>query len=323
MGLLVIDRETVRELLPYEACIPLMREAMTALSAGRTQQLLRQIIDLGDRSLFGVMPGAMEEAFGAKLIGVSPPSAEGVQSHRGVVALFDSATGAPVAILHAGELTAIRTAAASAAATDLLARPEAGRLAILGTGEQAGAHAVAMTRVRAFSEIVIWGRTPARAEALVERLSRELGLAVRTAASVEAAVAEAYIVCTTTGASEPILESRWVKDGTHINLVGSSRAGPREIDDDLVVRARVFADHREGVLRQGAEILHAMAAGLVGEDHVLAEIGQVMAGAAAGRTGPDELTIYKSLGAIVQDLAAGWFVYRAAAAQGRGVDAPF
>lgn len=323
MGLRVIDRATVRELLTYEACIPLMREAMMALSAGRTQQLLRQIIDLGGAALFGVMPGAMPHTFGAKLLGVSPPSAAGIQSHRGVVALFDAHTSAPIAILHAGELTAIRTAAASAAATQVLARPEAQNVAILGTGEQAGAHAIAMTKARAVSELVIWGRNPGRAETLAGRLGPELRITVRTAATVEEAVREADIICTTTGAAEPILESRWVRDGTHINLVGSSRAGPREIDDDLVVRSRFIADHREGVLRQGAEYLHAREAGLIGEDHVIAEIGEVMSGGRPGRTAPGEVTLYKSLGSIVQDLAAGWFVYQAALAQGRGVDAPF
>ena len=323
MSLRVIDREAVRRLLPYEACIPLMREAMIALSAGRTQQLLRQIIDLGETSAFGVMPGATPQAFGAKLIGVRPPSSDGVQSHQGAVALFDRDSGDLVAMLHAGEITAIRTAAASAAATDVLALPDAGLVAILGSGEQAHAHALAMTKVRPVSQLVIWGRSPERSAALAERLRRELDVEVKTAASVEAAVAEAQIICTTTAAASPILESRWVQDGTHINLVGSSRAGPREIDDDLVLRSRFIADHREGVLRQGAEFLHAKAAGLVGEEHVGAEIGQIMAGERPGRTSATEVTLYKSLGAIVQDLAAAWFVYQAALREGLGSEVPF
>lgn len=323
MGLRVIDRETVRRLLPYEACIPLMREAMMALSAGRTEQLLRQIIDLGETSAFGVMPGATAEAFGAKLIGVRPPLADGVQSHQGAVVLFDRRSGDIVAVLHAGEITAIRTAAASAAATEVLSRPDATRVAILGTGEQAHTHAVALTKLRPVSHLVIWGRSPERADALAERLRRELDVKIGTAPSVEAAVTEADIICTTTAAASPVLESRWVEDGTHINLVGSSRAGPREIDDDLVLRARFIADHREGVLRQGAEFLHAKAAGLVGDDHVAAEIGEVMAGQRPGRTAAPDVTIYKSLGAIVQDLVAGCFVYRAAIEQDLGVDAPF
>ncbi len=214
-------------------------------------------------------------------------------------------------------------AAASAAATDVLSRADASRVAILGTGEQAHSHAVAMSKVRPVSELVIWGRSPERARVLAERLRRELDVRIATAASVEAAVAEADIICTTTAAASPILENRWVKGGTHINLAGSSRPGPREIDDELVLRARFIADHREGVLRQGAELLHAKAAGLVGDDHVIAEIGEVMAGERPGRTSAAEVTIYKSLGAIVQDLAAGWFVYQAALKEDLGIDAPF
>ena len=310
MSLLVIDRETVRRLLTYEACIPLMREAMIALSTGKTQQLLRQIIDLGDGRAFGVMPGAREEVVGAKLITVFPGNAaKGMQSHQGLLTLFDPETGAPVAVIHAGEVTAIRTAAASAAATEALARPDANRLAILGTGEQAQTHALAIPTARPISEVRVWGREPSKAEAFVARLSSELKLPVTAFASVQETVSDADIICTTTAAHDPILQSEWVADGAHVNVVGSSRAGPREIDDALVLRARVFADHREGVLTQGAEILHAKTAGLIDEDHVLGEIGEVMARLKIGRRFPDEVTLYKSLGSIVQDLASGWFIY--------------
>jgi ornithine cyclodeaminase len=322
--MLVIDRETVSRLLPFEACIPLMREAMTALSAGRTRQLLRQIIDLGNGSAFGVMPGAVEATFGAKLVNVFPKNAErGLQTHQGAVLLFDPETGATVALLHGGEITAIRTAAASAAATDVLARPDANRLAILGTGEQAWMHALAMPHVRRLTEVRIWGRSPARAEALAARLRPELEAPVTAHASAQAAVDGADLICTTTGAYDPVLQSAWVAHGAHLNLVGSSRAGPREVDDALVVRSRLFADHREGVLRQGAEVLHAMQAGLIAEDHVLGEIGQVMSGALEGRRSAAEVTAYKSLGAIVQDLVSGWYVYQRARQTGAGTRAAF
>ncbi len=319
--MLIIDRDTVRRLLTYEACTPLMREAMTALSAGRTQQLLRQIIDLGHGRAFGVMPGAMDDVFGAKLISVYPHNAaKGVQSHQGFLTLFEPDSGAPVAVIHAGEVTAIRTACASAAATQTLARPGAGRLAILGAGEQALAHAEAISRARPLTQVRLWARSEAKARTLAAQL---VGLPVQVFATVQEAVAEADIVCAVTAAQEPILKGEWIADGTHVNLVGSSRAGPREADDALVVRARVFADHREGVLRQGAEYLHAKAAGLVGDGQVLGEIGQVMAGTLAGRVSPGDVTIYKSLGSIVQDLASGWFLYRRALAEGAGVQVSF
>lgn len=322
--LLVIDRETVRRLLPFETCIPLMREAMTALSAGRTRQLLRQIIDLDAGRLFGVMPGATEASFGAKLVSVFPQNAaKGLQSHQGFVVLFDPDTGEAVSVLHGGEITAIRTAAASAAASDALAQPGASRLAILGTGEQAWMHARAMPHVRPIREVRIWGRSCSHAEELADRLAPELGVAIRVCATVRETVADAELICTTTSAVEPILQSAWVADGAHLNLVGSSYAGPREVDDALVVRARLFADHREGALRQGAEVLHAIEAGLIGEDHVLGEIGAVMSGALPGRLSAADVTIYKSLGAIVQDLVGGWDVYRKALEQRAGVSAPF
>ncbi|MEA3002990.1 MAG: hypothetical protein QOH81_1778 [Sphingomonadales bacterium] len=318
--LLVVSREEVVEHLGYGICIPLMREAMIALSTGRTRQLLRAILDLEGGRAFGVMPGAMEQAFGAKLISVFPgtgPGTFGAPSHQGFVALFDPETGAPAAILDASEITGIRTAAASAAATEALARPDARRLAILGTGEQALRHGEAIAAARPLARVTIWGRSPEKARALAARLGAEV------AASAEAAVAEADIICTVSGASEPILRGSWVRDGTHVNVVGSSRAGPVEIDTALVRRARFFADHEEGVRRQGAEFLAAVAEGAVGEDHLLGEIGQVFAGTLAGRTGAADVTIYKSLGSIVQDLAAGWYLCRRAAEQGFGTRIPF
>jgi ornithine cyclodeaminase len=324
MSLRIIDRETVRDLLPMAKCIPLMREAMIALSSGATGQLLRQILPLGEGRMFGVMPGAAADVFGAKLISVFPENfALGRQSHQGFVALFDPETGAPLAMLHAGEITAIRTAAASAAATDVLARPDARRIAILGYGEQAHVHAVAMSEVRNLQSITLWGRSPDRAGVLARRLEEELSLPVHVAPNVKQAVAEADIICAVTAAQEPILEGAWVARGTHVNLVGSGVASAREVDDALVARGRLFADHRAGVLAQGGEVLSAIAAGLIDEAHVLGEIGEVMAGVLAGRQTADDVTIYKSLGAVVQDLYSGWHVYRRALSEGRGAVADF
>lgn len=310
----VIDRDEVTERLTYEVCMPLVRQAMIALSRGETRQLLRSIIQLGGGRMFGIMPGALGERamFGAKLISVFPENfAKGVQSHQGVVVLFDGESGAPICIVHAGEVTAIRTAAASAVATDALARPDATRLAILGYGEQALTHARAVSKVRPLSRITVWGRSADRARAFAARLEAELGLPVAAPGDVESTVAEADIICTVTTAAEPILAGAWVKPGAHLNLVGSSFAGPVEVDSDLVVRSRFIADYREGVLAQGAEFLRAKAAGLVGDDHVVGEIGQVLDGVLPGRQSPDQITVYKSLGHVVQDLAAAQALYEA------------
>ncbi|MDB5432219.1 MAG: Ornithine cyclodeaminase [Caulobacter sp.] len=307
-----IDREEVARRLTYELCIPIVREAMIAFSRGETRQPLREIVPLADGRLFGVMPGAMSGrgVFGAKLISVFPDNfAKGVQSHQGLVILFDPASGAPVCVVHAGEVTAIRTAAASAVATDALARREASRLAILGYGEQAATHARALKQVRPLEAITVWGRSAERAAAFAVKMTTELGLPVSAAPDVETAVAGADIICTVTGAAEPILMGRWVAPGTHVNLVGSSFAGPAEADNDLVARSRFIADSRAGVLAQGAEFLRAKAAGLVGDDHIVGEIGEVLAGTVAGRRSAEEITVYKSLGHVAQDLASAWALY--------------
>jgi ornithine cyclodeaminase len=322
--MIVISGADVAQRLDYPRCIALMREAMIALSGGRTRQLLRSILDLGEGDAFGVMPGALEGGpFGAKLVSVFPGNvAKGGASHQGLVMLFDPATGAPACVVDATEVTAIRTAAASAAATAALARPDAKSLAILGYGEQAWRHACALPHVRPIRQVAVWGRSPERAAAFAERVRSELGLSCRAALTAAEAVAGADVVCTTTAAAEPILFSRDVADGTHLNVVGSSRAGPSEIDTALVARARFFADHRAGVLAQGAEFLKAKAEGLVDDSHVLGEIGQVMAGDLAGRTSPSDVTIYKSLGSIVQDLACAWDLFRRARSEGFGTEAP-
>jgi ornithine cyclodeaminase/alanine dehydrogenase-like protein (mu-crystallin family) len=307
-----IDREEVARRLTYERCIPIVRQAMIAFSRGETKQLLRSIIPLSEDRLFGIMPGAMgaHAPFGAKLISVFYENfARGVQSHQGLVILFDPESGAPVCAAHAGELTAIRTAAASAVATDVLACKSARRLALLGYGEQAQTHARAIQKVRELESIVVWGRSPERAHAFAQRMRAELGVPVSTAAAVREAVAEADIICTVTSAAEPILQGAWVRPGTHLNLVGSSHAGPSEVDSDLVVRSRFIADSREGVLHQGAEFIRAKAAGLVGDDHIVAEIGEVLAGKIEGRRSAEEITVYKSLGHVVQDLASAWALY--------------
>jgi ornithine cyclodeaminase/alanine dehydrogenase-like protein (mu-crystallin family) len=307
-----IDREEVARRLTYDVCIPIVRDAMIAFSRGETKQLLRSVIGLSKGRLFGVMPGAMgaNATFGAKLISVFHDNfAKGIQSHQGLVILFDPSTGAPVCVVDAGEITAIRTAAASAVATAVLARKDARRMAILGYGEQAATHARAIGKVRDIESIVVWGRSSERARAFAERMQAELAVPVSSAAGVEEAVAHADIVCTVTAASEPILKGDWVRPGTHVNVVGSGFAGPAEVDNDLVVRSRFIADSREGVLSQGAEFLRAKQAGLVGDDHIVAEIGQVLAGEIEGRRSADEVTVYKSLGHVVQDLASAWALY--------------
>jgi|SRR5580704_11520282 ornithine cyclodeaminase/alanine dehydrogenase-like protein (mu-crystallin family) len=307
-----IDRDEVAQRLTYERCIPIVRDAMIALSRGETKQLLRSYIPLSDGRIFGVMPGALgaHAPFGAKLISVfRDNAAQGKQSHQGLVLLFDPESGAPVCVVHGGEITAIRTAAASAVATDALALPGAHRLTILGTGEQALTHLRAVAKVRKLSNAVIWGRSEEKAHGFAAKHQGEFGFPISAVTSVEKAAMNADIICTVTASREPILKGAWLRPGTHVNIVGSSYRGPTEVDNDLVVRSRFIADSREGILRQGAEFLHAKEAGLIGDDHIVAEIGEVLAGKIEGRRSPDEITVYKSIGHIVQDLASAWALY--------------
>lgn len=309
-GLVVFDAAQVRESLTYEAAIGAVREAMIALSDGRVRQLLRSFIPLGEGKTFALMPAAMSERgmFGAKLVSVYRHP-DGSKAHEGVVLLFDPASGAPVCLADAGEVTAIRTAAASAVATDALARPDAGILAILGTGRQAAAHALAIAKVRDLRQIRIWGRSPERAETFAAEMTRALGVETR-AASLDQAAAEADIICTVTSVTDPILSAAQVAPGTHLNIVGSSGPGQAEIASDLVAAGRFIVDHREHVLAHGGEFLRAKAAGLVGDDHIVAEVGEMLAGTTPGRTSASQITIYKSLGHAAQDLAAAAWLYQ-------------
>jgi len=318
-GLTVFDAAAVSRGLDPDAARATVREAMIALSDGRVRQLLRSFIGLGEGRTFAIMPAALGEgaAFGAKLVSVFADGA-GRKSHEGVVVLFDGESGAPICIADAGEVTALRTPAASAAATQALARPDAASLAVLGLGRQAMGHIAAIACVRPLSSVTVWGRDPGRAEAFAERAGRQTGLSVRAVAEAERCVADAAIVCTVTGAADPILQGGWIAPGTHVNLVGSSGPAQAEADAALVAAARYIVDHREHVLAHGGEFLRAKAAGVVGDAHIAAEIGEVFAGTAPGRTSPDEITVYKSLGHAVQDLAVtAWLHAHAAEVLGR------
>lgn len=308
-----IGADEIRQKLTYPACIGVMREAMSRLSSGKTRQMLRNILPLDEGRMFGVMAGTLGPGgpFGSKLVCVTPERSQGgPPSHQGAVVIFDPASGAPLCQLEAGMVTAIRTASASALATDVLARQEARTLAILGTGEQAYHHALALSHVRAFKTISVWGRSSVKAELLSEHIQRDTGIECRACAYVEAAVSGSDVICTVTAASEPILSRDWVCDGAHVNVVGSSFDGPREIGDDLVSAARFYADSEESVRAQGAEFRHALASGVIAPEHLLGEIGQVLLGQIDGRQTDKEITIYKSLGHIVQDIAAGYHVYQ-------------
>ncbi|MBB4857951.1 ornithine cyclodeaminase [Novosphingobium chloroacetimidivorans] len=314
MEIAYYDAEAVEKALDYQTCVGVLREAMQVLSTRHAVQPLRQIIELEEQGLFAIMPGALDRArgFGAKLVSVfADKERQGRSRHRGVIAVFSGETGAIECLADAEAVTTLRTASASALATATLARGDAQVLTVMGTGTQARAHVLAHRHVGNFAEVRIWGRTFPHAQSLAERLTGELGRPVIALADARTAVRDADVICTTTSAAEPILLGEWVRPGTHVNLVGSSFLGPVEADSALVVASRYFADYRPSALVQASELAVAREAGLVDDAHVVGEIGEVLAGMVAGRQSPEQITLYKSLGHVVQDLAAAAHVHRA------------
>ena len=319
MALDILSGAAIRELVSMEACIDLMGETMRSVSRKEVTIPPRGVVALGDKgNLYLDMPGATSKpaAFGSKLLGYFP----GNTAHptiQGVIVLFDAATGTPTAVVDAVSVTAIRTAAASGLATRLLARRDAHTLAILGTGVQADEHLRSMRAVRPIQRVLVWGRSREKAEAFAMRHRAGAGLEIAAVPDVRSAVERADIVCTVTASPTPILEGRWLKPGAHLNLVGAFTPTTREADTEAIRRARLFVEIREFALREAGEIVIPIGEGAITADHVAGEIGEVAAGTVAGRAGPDEVTAYKSLGNVAQDLATA--AYARGQARGRSI----
>lgn len=316
----VIDGPTVTQLLSMGKCVDLMREAMALVSSRRCQLPLRWGLPL-DQGMLGIMPGSLADpaCFGVKMVSLFPGNSDlGLSSHMGAMLLFESTQGRPLALLNAAEITRIRTAAASAVATDLLCPSDAKRLTVLGTGEQARAHLESMCCVRSFEKIVIWGRDPAKAVALAESFGKQTRATVVARMSREEAVAKAEVICTTTAADSPILFGSELSPGMHLNIVGSSIPSKTEIDSEAVRRSRYFVDYMDSTLAQAGELQQAVAQGVVTQAHVEAEIGEVLLGHHPGRRGAKDISLYRSLGVAAQDLSAAHFVYQQALKQDKG-----
>ena len=322
MSVLVLSEHDVRRLLDMESCIEAMTEVLASLARGELFQPLRSIArPPGAGSLLGLMPayrGGTAPAYALKEIVVVPDNpARGLDTHMGGVLLHDGETGELVAVLNASPVTEIRTAAVSAVATRALARADAQRVAILGAGAQARGHVHAMRAVLDDPEIRIWSR---RMEA-AEELAGEVGATVSP--SVDAALFGAEVVCTTTGATEPIIEKRWLARGAHVNAVGSGFPTARELDTETVAHSSFFTDRRESCLNEAGDYIIAAAEGAIGPDDIKAELGEVLAGMHPGREHEDELTVFESLGIAVEDLASAELVVRRAREQGMGSEVDF
>jgi len=317
---LIVPHADVEHLLPMPACIDLMAEALAATSRGDALLPLRQVLRLhSGRDAFAVMPAILGDAIGAKVITVFPGNdATPYESHIGVILYFDDRYGALQAIIDASSVTAIRTAAVSGLATRLLANPGATRLAILGAGVQAMTHLEAMCAVRPVSRLRVWSRGSERRDRLVTWAAQRFGIEAMGAETAEEAVRDAEVICTVTSSREPVLRGDWVAPGAHINAVGASLASARELDSAAVAQATLFVDRRESAMSEAGDFLIPRDEGVVGNDHIRGELGDLVLGRIAGRTGPQERTLFKSLGLAVEDLACARYILERARATGTG-----
>ena len=297
----LLNGDAVRQLLDMASCIEAMRKAFRLTSSGQCEQPIRTALKVPDKGLIGLMPGRFSDgsAFGIKVVSIFPGNfAKNQVTHQGMVLLFDAEDGTPRAILDAHAITMIRTAAASAVATDVLARKDADSLALIGYGDQAESHLQAIRQVRELDRVLVWGRDRGRAEDFAARHGAE------AAGSIEQAVAECDIVCMLTASSTPILSGRSLRPGQHVNAVGASMPNAAEIDGEAVRISRFFTDYRASAEALAGEYRDAIAAGLIDKDHLLGEIGDVLNGTVAGRISDSDITCFKSLGMAAEDLAA-------------------
>lgn len=322
MQVLIINQAEVTRLLPMHECIEVMAAALQALSRGDAVQPLRSVLWLPERvGALGLMPSYLGDiaAFGLKAASIFPGNhGTDYDSHQGAVLLFEARHGRLMSVMDASAITAIRTAAVSAVATRALARKDAGDLAILGSGAQARSHLRAMRLVRSIRRVRVWSRDPGHAQAFAQRESAQSGLRVEPLPTVEAAVAGADLICTTTAAREPVLMGPWITPGAHINAVGSSVRFTRELDTAAIVNAGLYVDCLESAVNEAGDFLFPRQEGAIDDSHIRGEIGALLLGRAPARRSDQEITIFKSLGLAVEDLAAAHHVYQKALAQGRG-----
>lgn len=304
-------------------CIELMSDALGALARGEVYQPLRTIIRPPEaRGLLGLMPAYRHGeygAFGMKAICVFPGNPSlGKDAHQGMVILFSQETGEPQALMNASQITATRTAAVSAVATRLLARPDAGNLGIIGAGVQARTHLEALSLVRSIKRARVACRTRDHAMQLVRELQDKFEFPIEAVNSNEEAVRGADLIVTATSAHEPVLERQWIADGAHINAIGTHSPQSREIDSATMAAARIFADRRESVLNEAGDYLLAAQEGAVGPESIVAEIGELVINAKQGRTADSEVTLFKSLGLAIEDVVCAEYLLRKAKAENVG-----
>jgi len=323
MKVLLLGHDEVAALLPMRECMALMRDALVSLAEGRVHQPLRTIVrPPGAAGVMGLMPAYLSgerAAFGLKAICVFHENpARGMDAHQGAVLLFGAETGELQAVVNASAVTAIRTAAVSGVATRALAREDAGDLAIIGAGVQARSHVEAMSHARRLRRCRVASRNFESARRLADELKGSYAFPVEAVETVEEAVGGADLIVTATNAASAVVRREWVSEGAHINAVGSCTPHARELDAGVVAASSLFVDSVESTVNEAGDFICALREGAVGSSHIRAELGEVLAGAKPGRTSSEEITLFKSLGIAVEDLAAAKFLYDKAKETGAG-----
>ena len=304
-------------------CLPLMAHALADLARGQVEQPLRTVLrPAGLPGLMAFMPAyraGTPGAFGVKILGVFHGNAAvGKDAHQGVVLLFSAETGEPRAIMNASAITAIRTAAVSGVATELLARPDAGDLAIIGGGVQARTHLEAMACARRLRRVRVAARSLESAQRFASEMASLSPAPIEAVATVEAAVRDADIVVTVTNSAEPVLRREWIRDGAHLNVVGASLPSRREVDTATMAAAWIFADRRESLLSEAGDYILAAGEGAIGPESIRAELGEILVGERLGRTAPEQITLFKSLGLAIEDLASAQYLFERASGERAG-----
>jgi ornithine cyclodeaminase len=322
MKTLIINQTEVQQLLTMKECIAVVGDALKNLTAGKATMPLRSALWLPEKKgALGLMPAICHDpkSMGIKVVSVFPENTKTeYDSHQGVVILFNTQNGNLISIIDASSITAIRTAAASALATDLLAPQDAEELAIMGSGVQARKHLEAMLLIRPIKRVKVWSRDFEHAQELAKTESAKHDVSIEPYQNVEDTVRNADIICTTTAAREPVLFASQVKDNTHINAVGACVSSTRELGSDLVTKSRFFVDCCESALNESGDFLIPKKEGKIGDDHIAGEIGEVLAGTVTGRRTSEEITIFKSLGIAVEDLFSAEYIYNHALDKGIG-----
>jgi alanine dehydrogenase len=323
MDPLFINKEKIAALLPMNECILVMEKMFRSLASGKCIQPLRSLMWLpGKSGLLGMMPGYAETpgVMGIKVISVFHHNREaGLPSHQGVVILFDAKNGQPLMIFDAAEITAIRTAAASAVATRLLSREDSELLAIIGSGEQAERHIEAILLVRKIKQINIWSRNEKNAMELAKKIPDQYHIPISIKKNAKEAIENADIICTVTSSSQPVVMGEWIGAGTHINAAGSSTPAARELDTAAILRSKLFTDCYESLFNEAGDFLIPKKEGALTESHVKAELGEVLLGIKKGRENKEEITVFKSLGIAAEDIFSAWHVYEKMNQQKKGI----